>query len=149
MVETGRVTAPLGPDASVDNRIFMREYVMQLLIKSFPNLTPKDVHAFVVGLFEKNDFDSFCNHLRDFLVQLKEFSDGDSNKVHTALFFTLYVLTLIFDCFNLLISNCLRTCTLLKRKLIVPRLGKENWLFLAWLELTIHVEKLKTCNRRS
>lgn len=86
MVETGRVTAPLGPDASVDNRIFMREYVMQLLIKSFPNLTPKDVHAFVVGLFEKNDFDSFCNHLRDFLVQLKEFSDGDSNKVHTALF---------------------------------------------------------------
>jgi len=34
----------------------------------------------VVGLFEKKDFDSFCNHLRDFLVQLKEFSDGDSNK---------------------------------------------------------------------
>jgi exportin-1 len=80
MVESGRVTAALGPDASVDNRIFMREYVMQLLLKSFPNLSPPDVHAFVVGLFEKKDFDSFCNHLRDFLVQLKEFSDGDPNK---------------------------------------------------------------------
>jgi len=80
MVESGRVTAPLGPDASVDNRMFMREYVMQLLLKSFPNLSQNDVMAFVVGLFEKSDFDSFCNHLRDFLVQLKEFSEGDSNK---------------------------------------------------------------------
>jgi exportin-1 len=80
MVESGRVTAPLGPDANQDNRIFMREYVAQLLSKSFPNLTGNDVHAFVVGLFEKKDFDSFCDHLRDFLVQLKEFSEGDSNK---------------------------------------------------------------------
>lgn len=80
MVENCRITAPLGPDESADNRTFIREYVMQLLIKSFPNLTPTDVYAFVVGLFEKADFESFCNHLRDFLVQLKEFSDGDSNK---------------------------------------------------------------------
>lgn len=88
MVETGRVTAPLGPpETNVDNRIFMREYVLQLLQKSFPNLTYNDVFSFVTGLFEKNDFESFCNHLRDFLVQLKEFSDGDSNKVSFSLIF--------------------------------------------------------------
>jgi len=79
MVENNRVTAALGPNSN-DNRIFMREYVRELLLKSFPNLSPPDVHAFVVGLFEKTDFESFCNHLRDFLVQLKEFSEGDSNK---------------------------------------------------------------------
>jgi len=86
MVEGEKVTAPLwdvstNQDTSMDNRRFMREYVMQLLLKSFPNLSSKEVHSFVVGLFEKSDFDAFCVHLRDFLVQLKEFSDGgDSNK---------------------------------------------------------------------
>jgi len=80
MVEGGRVTAPLGPDASVDNRTFMRHYVAELLSKSFPNLTQNDVQNFVLGMFQMKDFDSFCNHLRDFLVQLKEFSEGDSNK---------------------------------------------------------------------
>jgi exportin-1 len=80
MVESGRVTAPLSPDQTKDNRTFMREYVMQLLLKSFPNLSQANVHSFVVGLFEMTNFDAFCDHLRDFLVELKEFSDGDSNK---------------------------------------------------------------------
>jgi hypothetical protein len=80
MVESGRVTAPLSADSTVDNRIFMREYVLQLLLKSFPNLSNQGVHQFVVGMFEKTDFEAFCNHLRDFLVELKEFNDGDSNK---------------------------------------------------------------------
>lgn len=82
MVESQRISAPLGPDPNIDNRLFMREYVMQLLLKSFPNLSATGVHQFVVGLFEKQNgaFEEFCVHLRDFLVELKEFSDGDSNK---------------------------------------------------------------------
>lgn len=38
------------------------------------------VGKFVTGLFELNrDFGRFQNHLRDFLVQIKEFSGGDDN----------------------------------------------------------------------
>lgn len=99
MVEEGRVTVPLWSagqvtDPSMDNRRFIRDYVMDLLCKSFPNLTPyvyvfdqtshhtfsAQVNAFVVGLFDlRKDFNQFCTHLRDFLVQLKEFSGGDDN----------------------------------------------------------------------
>jgi len=83
MVESQRVTAPLF-DASagpgMDNRRFIREYVMRLLVQSFPNLSPATCHGFVVGLFDLHkDFAAFCAHLRDFLVQLKEFSGGDDN----------------------------------------------------------------------
>eukprot|EP01126_Amoeba_proteus_P042787 TRINITY_DN4660_c0_g1_i9.p1 TRINITY_DN4660_c0_g1~~TRINITY_DN4660_c0_g1_i9.p1 ORF type:complete len:1066 (-),score=260.84 TRINITY_DN4660_c0_g1_i9:458-3655(-) len=85
MVEEGRVVAPLWnpsqvSDPTMDNRRFIREYVMNLLSKSFANLTMHQVTAFVVGLFDlRKDFMKFCTHLRDFLVELKEFSGGDDN----------------------------------------------------------------------
>jgi len=79
-VEEGRVTVPLQPSQQQqDNRTFLRNYVMELLAKSFPNLTSNQVQQFVVGLFELlKDHAAFSTHLRDFLVQLKEFS-GDDN----------------------------------------------------------------------
>jgi hypothetical protein len=37
----------------------------------------------VVGLFDLNkDINSFKLHLRDFLVQLKEFSEGDNSELY-------------------------------------------------------------------
>jgi hypothetical protein len=52
--------------------MYVRQFVSQLLLKAFPNLTPGQVDQFVVGLFttQKNVQD-FKTHLRDFLVQLK------------------------------------------------------------------------------
>lgn len=85
MVEEGRVTVPLWQagqvtDPTMDNRRFIRNYVIELLSKSFPNLTASLVNSFVCGLFDlRKDYNQFCTHLRDFLVQLKEFSGGDDN----------------------------------------------------------------------
>ncbi|CAG8578666.1 1451_t:CDS:10, partial [Acaulospora morrowiae] len=83
LVETGAVQAPLFnpsdvPDPNMTNQRFLREYVMNLLQNAFPHLQTVQVQAFVMGLFELNqDFNRFKLHLRDFLIQLKEFS-GDN-----------------------------------------------------------------------
>lgn len=60
------------PNAFPNNVVYVRQFVSNLLLKAFPNLTPPQVDAFVVGLFttQKNVQD-FKTHLRDFLVQLK------------------------------------------------------------------------------
>mmetsp|Transcript_26423 Transcript_26423/g.43268 ORF Transcript_26423/g.43268 Transcript_26423/m.43268 type:complete len:1071 (-) Transcript_26423:573-3785(-) len=83
LVETGQVTAPLFDTAQhpgvPDNRTFLREYVITLLSNAFPNLLPNQVRNFVVGLFDPTkDLQMFKAHLRDFLVQTKEFGSRDS-----------------------------------------------------------------------
>eukprot|EP00640_Fibrocapsa_japonica_P002556 CAMPEP_0113937454 /NCGR_PEP_ID=MMETSP1339-20121228/4074_1 /TAXON_ID=94617 /ORGANISM="Fibrocapsa japonica" /LENGTH=254 /DNA_ID=CAMNT_0000940225 /DNA_START=72 /DNA_END=836 /DNA_ORIENTATION=- /assembly_acc=CAM_ASM_000762 len=83
LVEMGQVTAPLFDVAQFPsnktNHEFLREHVANMLISSFPNLTRSQVLQFVVGLFNVNmDLQSFKTHLRDFLIQLKEFSAEDN-----------------------------------------------------------------------
>eukprot|EP01097_Dermamoeba_algensis_P003969 TRINITY_DN2669_c0_g1_i3.p1 TRINITY_DN2669_c0_g1~~TRINITY_DN2669_c0_g1_i3.p1 ORF type:complete len:223 (-),score=45.10 TRINITY_DN2669_c0_g1_i3:101-676(-) len=83
-VESGQVKVPLWDPNVVNtpgmtNQIFLREYIVNLLSTSFKNLSPNQVQLFVVGLFQLNrDINTFKAHLRDFLVQLKEFSAGDN-----------------------------------------------------------------------
>ncbi|RIB27651.1 CRM1 C terminal-domain-containing protein [Gigaspora rosea] len=83
LVESGAVQAPLfNPtevtDPTMTNQRFLREYVMNLLQNAFPHLQTNQVQHFVMGLFELNqDFTKFKLHLRDFLIQLKEFA-GDN-----------------------------------------------------------------------
>jgi len=80
-VENGAVTVPLWEsttisDPTMTNQRYMREYVMNLLRSAFPNFTPNQISHFVIGLFDPNkNLDTFKTHLRDFLVQIKEFSD--------------------------------------------------------------------------
>ena len=50
----------------------MRDFVVDLLVRSFPNLTRNMIQTFVLGLFDpKMDLATYKTHLRDFLVQLK------------------------------------------------------------------------------
>lgn len=88
LVETNQVTAPLFDAATVDpgttNRTYLQEFVTNLLTQSFANLTSSQVQSFVSGLFNTGlDINQFKLHLRDFLIQLKEFSAEDN----TDLFF--------------------------------------------------------------
>lgn len=54
---------------------------MQLLQNAFPNLQPGQIKIFVNGLFDlKGDSETFKQHLRDFLVKLKEFQAADDNE---------------------------------------------------------------------
>lgn len=54
------------------NRQYAMEFVGNLLLSSFPNLTKAQVGGFVSGLLSSDtDLNTFKLHLRDFLVTLK------------------------------------------------------------------------------
>jgi exportin-1 len=84
LVQMNQVTVPLFDPATAppgqSNPAFMRDHISNLLITSFPNLTRGQVSKFVDGAFDlKMDLPTFKTHLRDFLVQLKEFSIEDNS----------------------------------------------------------------------
>ena len=61
-----------------DNNVFIQEFMMNLLQNAFPHLQKTQFEIFIRGLFDLNsDINTFKLHLRDFLIQLKEFS-GDN-----------------------------------------------------------------------
>ncbi|KAL5167915.1 Protein EXPORTIN 1A [Glycine soja] len=80
LAETGALTEPLwdaatNPYPYPSNAAFVREFTINLLSTSFPNMTASEVTQFVNGLLEStNDLPTFKTHIRDFLVQSKEFS---------------------------------------------------------------------------
>ena len=84
LVQMNQVTVPLF-DPSIappgqTNSIFLREHISNLLLTSFPNLTRTQVVKFVDGMMDpKMDLPTFKTHLRDFLIQLKEFSTEDNS----------------------------------------------------------------------
>ncbi|GFP94285.1 exportin-1 [Phtheirospermum japonicum] len=88
LVESGSLTEPLWDVATVpypypNNGMYIREYTIKLLSTSFPNMTTAEVTQFVNGLFESRaDLPSFKNHIRDFLVQSKEFSAQDNKDLY-------------------------------------------------------------------
>ncbi|KAA3468520.1 protein EXPORTIN 1A-like isoform X1 [Gossypium australe] len=88
LVESGLLTEPLWDAATVpyqypNNGMFVREYTIKLLSTSFPNMTATEVTQLVNGLFESiNDLSTFKNHIRDFLVQSKEFSAQDNKDLY-------------------------------------------------------------------
>jgi len=81
LVESKAVTAPLWDTATAtyaDNSTFLRELLTGMFCTSFPNLRPPTAKRLVDGLFEHcRDQATFKQHLRDFLVQLREFGDGE------------------------------------------------------------------------
>eukprot|EP00581_Thalassiosira_minuscula_P008121 CAMPEP_0183705306 /NCGR_PEP_ID=MMETSP0737-20130205/2450_1 /TAXON_ID=385413 /ORGANISM="Thalassiosira miniscula, Strain CCMP1093" /LENGTH=1082 /DNA_ID=CAMNT_0025932443 /DNA_START=102 /DNA_END=3350 /DNA_ORIENTATION=- len=87
LVQKNQVTVPLfdPPNAPLgqSNPSFLREHISNLLIQSFPNLTRSQVSKFVDGMFDlKMELPMFKTHLRDFLIQLKEFSVEDNSGLY-------------------------------------------------------------------
>jgi len=87
LVQMNQVTVPLfdPPNAppGQSNPSFLRDHISNLLIQSFPNLTRSQVSKFVDGMFDlKMDLPIFKTHLRDFLIQLKEFSVEDNSGLY-------------------------------------------------------------------
>ncbi|KZT28554.1 hypothetical protein NEOLEDRAFT_1129372 [Neolentinus lepideus HHB14362 ss-1] len=84
LVETNQIQAPLFDpsqvsDPHVTNAMFLREYTANLLTTAFPHVSKAQIQQFVIGLGEyHNDINRFKLSLRDFLIQLKEFSAGDN-----------------------------------------------------------------------
>ncbi|KAL6757535.1 exportin [Haematococcus lacustris] len=84
VLTVGSIQGPLwdvaskGMTAYPSNTAFVQEHVTGLLSQSFPNLTPQQVGACVAGMFSMRDFTAFKHHLRDFLVQTRQFSSSDN-----------------------------------------------------------------------
>ncbi|KAF8626382.1 hypothetical protein AX15_005032 [Amanita polypyramis BW_CC] len=87
LVETKHIQAPLYdpsqvPDANISNAMFLREFCANLLKTAFPHVQPSQVTVFVTALGEyHNDINRFKLALRDFLIQLKEFSSSDNTEL--------------------------------------------------------------------
>eukprot|EP00667_Euglena_gracilis_P000862 EG_transcript_863 len=84
VVASGRITGPLSATQPVgmDNVLFVQQFLSGLL-SNFPNLNRNQIEAFIKGLFELHkDFHVFKNHVRDFLVQLKEFASQNNEDLY-------------------------------------------------------------------
>jgi len=86
LVETNAIQTPLFnpaemPDPNITNAQYLKQFCENLLKTAFPHIQSVQISAFVVGLGEYHaDINRFKLALRDFLVQLKEFS-GDNTEL--------------------------------------------------------------------
>ncbi|CAI8039377.1 Exportin-1 [Geodia barretti] len=80
LVEEDKITAPLSTTAQASsNAVYIQQYVAELINTAYPHLQDAQVKMFVGGLFHlNNNIPAFKEHLRDFLVQIKEYSGGNS-----------------------------------------------------------------------
>jgi exportin-1 len=84
LVQAGRVRAPIFDIVQQpnfpDNVSYLKEYVGHQVLQAFPNLSTGQVIAFINGCFDQSlDINAFKQHLRDFLINVKEYAAGDRN----------------------------------------------------------------------
>jgi len=91
LVESGKVTVLLNPNAeasaaaapdsvTASNVAYVQDFVANLLRTAFPHLTDNQIKITVQGLFNLDqDIPAFKEHLRDFLVQIREFTGEDDS----------------------------------------------------------------------
>merc|ERR1719297_153515 len=84
LVETDKITAPLNATeqsaANMNNMTYVQTFVANLLKNAFPHLTDNQIKITVTGLFNLDqDIPGFKDHLRDFLVQIREFTGEDDS----------------------------------------------------------------------
>lgn len=89
MVQAGGVKVPLYDPAQhpgiADNAMFLKEHVGHSLLSAFKTLSQQQVISFVNGCFDVNmDLFAFKQHLRDFLINVKQFEqDVDNSELFT------------------------------------------------------------------
>jgi exportin-1 len=86
LVEEDKIPVPLYDQMTVpaaNNALFVNEYVTQLIKQAFSHLTDAQIKVFIEGLFFLNkNILGFKEHLRDFLVQIKEYTGEDSSDLY-------------------------------------------------------------------
>jgi len=82
IVDSGNITCPLWGQGQNynNNQSYLREAVCKLIAGAFKHLQPEVIKNFTLGLFQlSTDINKFNVHLRDFLVQTKEFQVTDNS----------------------------------------------------------------------
>jgi len=88
LVESGQIQAPIFdpasvPDPNITNAVYVQQYTLDLLASAFPHVSQGQVREFVQTLGESvHDIVRFKAAVRDFLIQLKEFSAGDNAELY-------------------------------------------------------------------
>ncbi|XP_054260952.1 exportin-1 [Macrosteles quadrilineatus] len=83
LVELNRIAVPLSRNANVDNVTYIQDYVATLLKTAFPHLSDNQIKLTVQGMFSLNhDIPAFKEHLRDFLVQIREYTGEDDTDLY-------------------------------------------------------------------
>ena len=73
--------SPSSPNAGPANNVtYVQEFVANLLRTAFPHLSDNQIKITVTGLFNLDqDIPAFKEHLRDFLVQIREYTGEDDS----------------------------------------------------------------------
>ncbi|KAL5009061.1 hypothetical protein ScPMuIL_014642 [Solemya velum] len=81
LVERGKITSGLTPTTPVaQNVAYVQNFLLNLLKAAFPHLNETQIKIFIEGLFSfDQDIPAFKEHLRDFLVQIREFAGEDNS----------------------------------------------------------------------
>ncbi|XP_078589610.1 exportin-1-like isoform X2 [Branchiostoma floridae x Branchiostoma japonicum] len=84
LVEQGKVLVPLKAETQASENVTTTQaFTANLLSQAFPHLQTAQIKVFVTGLFSLNqDIPQFKEHLRDFLVQIKEFAGEDLSDLY-------------------------------------------------------------------
>lgn len=80
LVECSMLGVPTGQGTPAENVQFVQEFVANLLKNAFPHLTDNQIKITVQGMFNLNqDIPAFKEHMRDFLVQIREYTGEDDS----------------------------------------------------------------------
>jgi len=88
IAENNGITVPLydttqAANANMTNELYIKEYIALLLKQTFVHLQHAQIKVFVQGLFDlDHNAGQFKEHLRDFLVQIKEFQGEDCEDLY-------------------------------------------------------------------
>lgn len=88
MIESDKIRVPLSPtqlQSGLSNVDFVKQYVKDLLKNVYSHLTDAQIDITVKGFFDLDqDISAFKDHLRDFLIQIREFSGEDDSDLFLA-----------------------------------------------------------------
>ncbi|GJD07631.1 Protein EXPORTIN 1A [Galdieria sulphuraria] len=65
-----------------NNYDYVNWYLRVLLMSAFPNMSRSQIENVIQGMLQAQDEKILKNHLRDFLIQTKEFSSGDNSELY-------------------------------------------------------------------
>lgn len=89
MVEAGQITVALGgddPNLTVTAEVnvqYVHQKLLEMLKQAFPHLQEAQIVVFIKGLFALDtDVSAFREHLRDFLVQIREITGEDLSDLY-------------------------------------------------------------------
>lgn len=88
MIETNKIRVVLSPtqlQTGLSNVDFVKHHVKDLLKSVYPHLTDAQIDITIKGFFDLDqDIPAFKDHLRDFLIQIREFSGADDSDLFLA-----------------------------------------------------------------